>query len=235
MILRRITQHVRDQNWTAIGIDLVIVVVGVFVGLQVNTWNEARVQAATEQATLVRLAEEFGAVEEELARAADNYVSTVQSTGVVIEALRAGTPPDNEAAFREHLARAGFVWGIPTQSTTYSEMVSTGAISHLSDADLRAALTRYGDYAARYARTHPGALAVLLDPASNYLQAVQWSTDPDDWGAASTAVVGFDWDRLLGSKGEMQSWQGYQSSLSGYTRNQLDEVQAILANLKASP
>jgi hypothetical protein len=33
MILRRITQHVREQNWTAIAIDFVIVVTGVFIGI----------------------------------------------------------------------------------------------------------------------------------------------------------------------------------------------------------
>ena len=43
MILRRITQHVRDQNWTAIGIDFLIVVLGVFIGIQVSNWNQARV------------------------------------------------------------------------------------------------------------------------------------------------------------------------------------------------
>lgn len=49
MRLRRIREHVRDQNWTAIGIDFLIVVVGVFVGLQVNLWNEARVEAQRRQ------------------------------------------------------------------------------------------------------------------------------------------------------------------------------------------
>ena len=42
MILRRIAQHVRQQNWTAIGIDLVIVVVGVFLGIQLGNWNAER-------------------------------------------------------------------------------------------------------------------------------------------------------------------------------------------------
>lgn len=42
MILRRITQHVKEQNWTAIGIDFVIVVVGVFIGIQVSNWNADR-------------------------------------------------------------------------------------------------------------------------------------------------------------------------------------------------
>jgi len=37
MILRRIIAHFRKQEWTAIGIDFVIVVVGVLVGLQSMT------------------------------------------------------------------------------------------------------------------------------------------------------------------------------------------------------
>ena len=40
MLLRRIIEHVEDQNWTAIALDFVIVVVGVFIGIQVSNWNE---------------------------------------------------------------------------------------------------------------------------------------------------------------------------------------------------
>ena len=42
MLLRRVIEHVRAQNWTAVALDLVIVVVGVFIGLQVQEWNNAR-------------------------------------------------------------------------------------------------------------------------------------------------------------------------------------------------
>jgi len=34
MILRRITEHVKTQNWFAIGLDFVIVVVGVFIAFR---------------------------------------------------------------------------------------------------------------------------------------------------------------------------------------------------------
>ena len=40
MLLRRIINHVSTQNWTAIWLDLIIVVVGVFLGLQVQEWAE---------------------------------------------------------------------------------------------------------------------------------------------------------------------------------------------------
>lgn len=42
-------QHFADQNWFAVGIDLVVVVVGVFIGIQVANWNEARLEAIRKQ------------------------------------------------------------------------------------------------------------------------------------------------------------------------------------------
>lgn len=49
VILRRLKSQIGEQNWPAIAIDFVIVVLGVYVGLQVNLWNEARVEAAQRQ------------------------------------------------------------------------------------------------------------------------------------------------------------------------------------------
>ena len=42
MNLRRIMEHVRKLEWPAIGIELVIVIVGVFIGMQVSNWNVER-------------------------------------------------------------------------------------------------------------------------------------------------------------------------------------------------
>ena len=58
MLLRRITQHVKDQNWFAVGIDFVIVVIGVFIGIQVANWNDARANKAGLAASLERLDKE---------------------------------------------------------------------------------------------------------------------------------------------------------------------------------
>jgi hypothetical protein len=44
MLLRRITKDVTDQNWFAVFIDFLIVVVGVFIGIQVANWNDVRQQ-----------------------------------------------------------------------------------------------------------------------------------------------------------------------------------------------
>ncbi|MEM7278105.1 MAG: hypothetical protein AAF385_08270 [Pseudomonadota bacterium] len=58
MLLRRVTEHIKKQNWFAVWIDLIIVVVGVFIGIQVANWNEARTNKAGLQASLERLDKE---------------------------------------------------------------------------------------------------------------------------------------------------------------------------------
>ncbi len=60
MLLRRITQHVHEQNWTAIVIDFVIVVVGVFIGIQVANWNDALSDKEREKRLLGELSAEIG-------------------------------------------------------------------------------------------------------------------------------------------------------------------------------
>ena len=42
MILRRLAHHLREQNWTAIAIEFVLLVLGVFLGIQVANWNAER-------------------------------------------------------------------------------------------------------------------------------------------------------------------------------------------------
>ena len=59
MILRRLSEHVKTQNWFAVALDFVIVVAGVFIGIQVANWNDARVARAMESAQLAQLRDEI--------------------------------------------------------------------------------------------------------------------------------------------------------------------------------
>ncbi|NOX96425.1 MAG: hypothetical protein GXP04_15435 [Alphaproteobacteria bacterium] len=60
MLLRRITEHVKAQNWFAVGLDFLIVVIGVFVGLQVSNWNDARLLKDRTIKVVERLETSFG-------------------------------------------------------------------------------------------------------------------------------------------------------------------------------
>ncbi|HEX5959644.1 MAG TPA: hypothetical protein VFY97_00170, partial [Rhodanobacteraceae bacterium] len=41
-MLRRIVTSLRRQDWTAVAIELVVVVAGVFIGVQASNWNAQR-------------------------------------------------------------------------------------------------------------------------------------------------------------------------------------------------
>ncbi|MEM6913880.1 MAG: hypothetical protein AAF511_07870 [Pseudomonadota bacterium] len=58
MLLRRLIDHVQAQNWTAVALDFLIVVIGVFMGIQVSNWNAARADREVERYYISRLTEE---------------------------------------------------------------------------------------------------------------------------------------------------------------------------------
>lgn len=61
MILHHVKEALRRQNWTAIAIELAIVVIGVFIGTQVSNWNQTRVEKAETRKLLVQFAPELSA------------------------------------------------------------------------------------------------------------------------------------------------------------------------------
>ena len=59
MILRRLAKAIREQNWFTVVLEILIVVVGIFIGLQVDGWNQARLDKVDEQIFLERIHEEM--------------------------------------------------------------------------------------------------------------------------------------------------------------------------------
>ncbi len=60
MILRRITEHIKAQNWFAVSLDFLIVVVGILIAFQVNTWSERQADKQALNVALQRLHDEIG-------------------------------------------------------------------------------------------------------------------------------------------------------------------------------
>lgn len=220
----------RTRHWIALGVEFVVVIFGVFLGFQLTSWNEDRQQAQFERTMLMRLGEEFRSLEADLEDAVERFDATARSTQLIIETLRSDVPPEDDAAFRIALRDAQYIWDAPALSTTYQELLAIGGLSRLHDPELRKSLARYGDYAERYARKMPNAVAAILAPDSSFLSAVAWSANVDDW-AGRDAVVSYDWAKLKGAEAELQSWLSYQSELGGYSREQLKEVRLVLSVL----
>ena len=66
MILRSITRHIRDQNWFAVGLDFLIVVLGILLAFQITEWGAEHLQRIAEGRYLTELARDLQADVDEL-------------------------------------------------------------------------------------------------------------------------------------------------------------------------
>lgn len=144
MILRRVIAHVRKQEWTAIGIDFVIVVVGVFVGIQVANWNEQRSEDARANAYLARI---DGNLQSDLLSIQRREVFWRQVIDHGKDAIRyaeSGTLVDG-SAWKTVLAfyQASQLWQWVTSDATYQEMRSAGELGLIRDQTQRDAISSY--------------------------------------------------------------------------------------------
>jgi hypothetical protein len=136
MLLRRVMEHVRDQNWRAVGIDFVIVVVGVFIGIQVSNWNAER--STSRQAAL------FTAnLEADLREEAWRYQYIIEYNLDVLAAAETavgallGTAPLTNEALLVSAYRATQYKQAAQRRATYDELISTGSIGLIRDHALR--------------------------------------------------------------------------------------------------
>lgn len=143
MIVRRLARHVREQNWTAVALDFAIVVLGVFLGLQLGNWNDARSDRAQERLLLRRLHADFVALGAQGDQKIAQLEEGLAAAGQLAQHFHA-FPSDVSAATYSPLI--GRVFALPSSaddSGTYSEIVSSGSMHLISDEALRAALVEH--------------------------------------------------------------------------------------------
>jgi len=158
MLLRRVIEHVKAQHWTAVALDFVIVVMGVFIGIQVANWNEARSDRQREEQILRDIAADLRLDREEFATgreiaflqiAAANYaltaaglapVSSIDMPSVDAPSISGSgnvaapdlSPPPISA--RDRLWSSSIVSYYPTPSTAaFDALLSSGELGLISD------------------------------------------------------------------------------------------------------
>ena len=89
MILRRLATALRKQDWFTVAIETLIVVFGVFIGLQVNNWNQARADSAAYDEALIRFEAEIDRNVAELDRVIADLAISLPRAEAAIEALQA--------------------------------------------------------------------------------------------------------------------------------------------------
>jgi hypothetical protein len=141
MILRRVIEHVRDRNWFAVGIDFLIVVTGVFIGIQVVNWNDARREQQVLAASLENLAQEISNTAWHRTDQIEWMKHVLAGLGLMLEALD-GRELTTEEWGQVHvsLASSASLPHDPGRYETLYELQGTGMLRKLPSRDLRAAL-----------------------------------------------------------------------------------------------
>lgn len=144
MLQRRIADHVRKQEWTAIAIDFVIVIVGVFVGIQAANWNQARTDQSRGRSYLERIHNDL---EADLANFDDRIrfweaVSRYGRTGLKY-ADTGHMPKVTQWNLLLAYFQASQVAEFWTRSTTFDELKSAGELNLIANLELRNALSSY--------------------------------------------------------------------------------------------
>jgi len=136
--LTRLTDTLRGRDWIGIGIELVVVTLGVLLAFQIDQWGDRRKQAGEERQFLQRLYFEYQRAIDELKNADD------ESQQRVLSDIRAAFGArSNPAKLREFSDRdwfgceTSYLPTAPFNDTAFQELVSSGRLNLITDPRLR--------------------------------------------------------------------------------------------------
>ena len=145
-MLRRLIASARRQDWFAVTVELVVVVLGIFIGMQVTSWSEDRKLARQAHEYRESLATDL-ATDDDTMRAHADYFRVIEQYGKVALAYLDRPVPvtDPEQASRLVTAMmiASSLWEYRHARPTYEDLKSTGNLPLLGSTALRVRLANY--------------------------------------------------------------------------------------------
>lgn len=141
MIMNRIATALREQQWSTVLIEMLVLVVGIFLGLQVDAWNEQRKDRADEAVYLQRMHSDILLAEQLSARVRERRIERNAVNNEVAEVLFRRSDV-NELSDEQCVAihSANFFNIQVVDLPTLLELVSTGRLGIIRSAELRTAL-----------------------------------------------------------------------------------------------
>ena len=148
MILQRVARDFREQNWISVFLELFVVVVGIFLGLRADAWNEARRDRIRERVHLEQIYAELGTDVDELKDLSDSQSEIASNLMFAIGIVKRGKiAPDEVDRFKWAIMLAVRYPPATIQRAGYDTLIASGDFSILQDPDLRTRLVRlYSDF-----------------------------------------------------------------------------------------
>ena len=142
MVIRRIRGHVATHNWFAVGIDLAIVMLGVFLGIQASNWNESRIEAEEGRSYRARLIAELDFNTRQHRQQSAYYRQVLGHGLAALQSLRSDKIGD-PSQFLIDAVQLTQVDTSPGKSYIYNEMISSGLVNRLGDEAVQQAASDY--------------------------------------------------------------------------------------------
>ena len=143
MLLRRLTTHVRSQNWFAVGLDFIVVVAGIFVGSQADAWNAERKDRVRERATLEQLYSDFSTNGVQITSMVDFHADKVDELTFTMDLITRGElAADEVRRFRNAFVS---MYQLPPLGATmggYDAMIASGDFALIQDQKLKSMLVQ---------------------------------------------------------------------------------------------
>lgn len=194
MLLRRVIKHVKAQNWTAVALDFVIVVVGVFIGIQVSNWNDVQHERKREAQIVANIISDLSEIERIAHRTAQTYDGRAHSGIRLMAFLRSDAErPADQAQFEEDLGAVSSAYPSIPRSPTIVELLASGNTGLIRDDELRLAIIKFD----RTMISAEVANAGILELWVKYTEPVTAQATPY-WAAAAKddgfEIVDYDFD-----------------------------------------
>ena len=142
LFLGRLAAAVRRQDWAAVVVEVLVVVLGVVIGFQVTAWGQGRADRATEQTYLRQLAADLRETERDLARVDSLMAEAERSSISLAVALRLATPPSRDSLVFWSSQLISQQMPNPVTGTAEA-LVATGDLGLIRDDGLRSAISDY--------------------------------------------------------------------------------------------
>lgn len=144
MVVHRIVENFRSRNFSTFAVELFIVIIGVYLGIQVSNWNEARLDQVRAQGYLERILGDLDADIANYRQRLDFWEDVSQYGAIGLDYANSLSP---EGATNWDLLLAYFqasqLAEFYTTRSTYEELKSGGELGLIENLELRELLARY--------------------------------------------------------------------------------------------
>lgn len=141
MIFRRLSLNLRRQNWTAIAIEFVLLVLGVYLGLIAANWNQERIAQKETDSLLSQLAEELTNYSGNLLEA-ERYYEIPRRYAERAALGWVGDPSVSDREFVIAAYQASQITGATGEAAVMAQVFGAGQLRTIKDSEIRQSLAR---------------------------------------------------------------------------------------------